>query len=113
MNELIENEKREIERILRNICEKIQDNFDYIKLSVKNIYFLEFVFSKAMYANESDSVRPIVNENEDVYLISARHPLIDEKKVVPLTLDFSKNRKAIIITGPNTGGKTVALKTSL
>lgn len=111
ISELIENEKKEIERILRSICEKIQDNFDYIKLSVKNIYFLEFVFSKAMYANEIEAIKPIVNENEDIYLISARHPLIDEKKVVPLTLDFSKNRRAIIITGPNTGGKTVTLKT--
>lgn len=111
VNELLENEKQEIERILRLICEKIQDNFQYIELSIKNIYFLEFIFGKANYANEIQGIKPIVNLDEDIYLLSARHPLIDEKKVVPLTLDFSEDRRAIIITGPNTGGKTVTLKT--
>lgn len=111
INELIENEKKEIQRILMNICMKIQDNYEYIKLSVKNIYFIEFIFSKAAYSLEIEAVKPIVDEDENIYLISARHPLINKEKVVPLTLDFSKERKSIIITGPNTGGKTVTLKT--
>lgn len=111
VNELIENEKTEILRILRMLCVKIQENFDYINLSVKNIYDLEFIFCKANYANEIEGVRPIVNENNDIYLISARHPLIEKSKIVPLTLNFSNERDAIIITGPNTGGKTVTLKT--
>ena len=111
VNELIENEKEEIQRILRMLCMKIYDNFDLINISVKNIYLLEFIFGKASYANEIEGIRPIINEDEKIYLISARHPLIEKNKVVPLTLDFSNDRKAIIITGPNTGGKTVTLKT--
>ena len=111
INELIENEKEEIQRILKNICMKIQDNYKYIEISVKNIYILEFIFSKAEYAIEIEGIKPIINENENIYLISARHPLLEKDKVVPLTLDFSEERKSIIITGPNTGGKTVTLKT--
>ena len=111
VNELIENEKEESQRILRMLCMKIYDNFDLINISVKNIYLLEFIFGKASYANEIEGIRPIINEDEKIYLISARHPLIEKNKVVPLTLDFSNDRKAIIITGPNTGGKTVTLKT--
>lgn len=111
INELLENEKEEIQRILRMLCDKICENFDLINLSVKNIYFLEFIFCKASYANEIDGIKPVVNNDEKIYLISARHPLIKRDKVVPLTLDFSNERRAIIITGPNTGGKTVTLKT--
>ncbi len=111
INELIENEKDEIRRILRVLCLKIKDNFEYIDVSLKNVYELEFIFCKAGYATETESVRPIISESSDICLISARHPLIEKSKVVPLTLNFSNDRDAIIITGPNTGGKTVTLKT--
>lgn len=111
VNELIESEKEEIQRILRMLCMKIQDNFEYIEISIKNLYTVEFIFCKAYYGNEIEGIKPVVNDNENIYLLSARHPLLEREKVVPLTLDFSKDRKAIIITGPNTGGKTVTLKT--
>ena len=111
VNELIENEKEEIQRILRLICMKIQDYIDNIYLSIKIIYSLEFIFGKGNFSIEIDGIKPDVNDGEDIYLISARHPLINREDVVPLNLDFTKDRKAIIITGPNTGGKTVTLKT--
>src|SRR5699024_11165144 len=60
VNELIENEKEEIQRILRMLCMKIYDNFDLINISVKNIYLLEFIFGKASYANEIEGIRPII-----------------------------------------------------
>ncbi|BAK80991.1 endonuclease MutS2 [Candidatus Arthromitus sp. SFB-rat-Yit] len=111
VNELIENEKEEIQRILRLICMKIQDSIDSIYLSIKIVYFLEFIFGKGNYAIEIDGIKPDISDEEDIYLISARHPLIDRESVVPLNLNFMSDRKAIIITGPNTGGKTVTLKT--
>lgn len=111
VNELMENEKEEIQKILKSICIKIYDEIDFIDLSVKNIYFLEFIFCKVAYANEIDGIMPIINCDENIHLISSRHPLIKNDKVVPLTLNFSQERRSIVITGPNTGGKTVALKT--
>lgn len=111
INELLEYEKDEIQRVLRSICVDIQDSLDTIYLSIKIIYSLEFIFGKARYGLEIDGVKPNVSEGRDIYLISARHPLIDKEKVVPLNLSFMEDRDAIIVTGPNTGGKTVALKT--
>lgn len=111
INELLEYEKEEIQRVLRGICIDIQDSLDTIYLSIKIIYLLEFIFGKARYGLEIDGIKPHVNEGRDIYLISARHPLIDREKVVPLNLSFMEDRDAIVITGPNTGGKTVTLKT--
>ena len=111
LSQLYEEEKIEIQRILRMLCMKMSDSLEYIHISIENVYKLEFVFCKAFYAIELEGVKPIVDEEENIILISARHPLLDKEKVVPLNLNFCNDRRAIVITGPNTGGKTVTLKT--
>ncbi len=111
INELLEFEKEEVMRIFRELCMDIGDSLEMIYISIDSIYSLEFIFSKGRYALEIDGVKPEVSEDRNIYLISARHPLIPKDKVVPLNLNFGVDRDAIIITGPNTGGKTVTLKT--
>ncbi len=72
---------------------------------------LDFIFAKGRLAQEMGAVRPLISEDGRVYILSARHPLIDAGKAVPLTVEIGDKYNALIITGPNTGGKTVALKT--
>ena len=72
---------------------------------------LDFIQAKAKYALETNSFMPEMNDQGIVELIDARHPLIDPNQVVPISLMLNKEKKTIMITGPNTGGKTVALKT--
>lgn len=72
---------------------------------------MDFIFAKAKYSNSIKGITPKINDEKFAELINARHPLIDENKVVPTTLSIGKDFSLLIITGPNTGGKTVTLKT--
>ena len=106
-----EEEKTEIARILSALS---QITFNYeleIKNNFNNLISLDIIFAKALYAIETDSYKPNVNEMGIINLEKARHPLIDKAKCVPIDIKLGDTYEAIIITGPNTGGKTVALKT--
>lgn len=111
LNNLKIDENAEIERILFNLSSQLFPYTNELKLDVSIIGKLDFIFAKAKYSNSIKGITPNINTEKFVNLINARHPLIDENKVVPTTLSIGKDFSLLIITGPNTGGKTVTLKT--
>lgn len=104
-------EKAEIERILAELSRILYNNYDKISLNYTVINELDFIFAKARYGSEMFGVIPEISDNGYINIIDGRHPLIDQRKVVPISLSFQSDINSIIITGPNTGGKTVSLKT--
>lgn len=111
LNNLKIDENAEIEKILYNLSSLLFCYTDELKLDVSIIGKLDFIFAKAKYSNSIKGITPLINNEKYVNLINARHPLIDENKVVPTSLSIGKDFSLLIITGPNTGGKTVTLKT--
>lgn len=104
------NEQAEIERILRNFSTMISAHADRLKASNASIVEMDAIFARAQLAHEMKAVRPDLNEAGELAVKEGRHPLIDAKKVVPLTLALRADEHMLLITGPNTGGKTVTLK---
>ena len=104
-------EDDEIERILFELSANAGDFADAIIASYKNLAILNFVFAKANLAYNMRASMPIMNDRGIVDLKQARHPIIDKDKVVPVDIVLGKNFDTLVITGPNTGGKTVTLKT--
>ncbi len=111
LKRLYKKEKDEIERILKNLTQKCLVYLDEIEKSYSKILKLDLIFSKAKLAREMDAKKPNIVENGEISLKKAKHPLINPKIVVPIDIEFGGSFKNLIITGPNTGGKTVALKT--
>ena len=111
LKRLYKKEKDEIERILKNLTQKCLVYLDEIEKSYSKILNLDLIFSKAKLAREMDAKKPNIVENGEISLKKAKHPLINPKVVVPIDIEFGGSFKNLIITGPNTGGKTVALKT--
>lgn len=111
IKELLLKEKAEIERILRELSGKVTDNYEAVKRDADIIYYLDGVFARAKYADSIQALKPEIREDGTFNLISARHPLIEQKKVVPSTIYLGEAFTSLVITGPNTGGKTVTLKT--
>lgn len=111
LNNLKIDESAEIEKILYNLSSMLFSYTAEIKLDVSIIGKLDFIFAKAKYSNSIKAITPKINDEKFAEFINARHPLIDAKKVVPTTLSIGKDFSLLIITGPNTGGKTVTLKT--
>lgn len=105
-------ENIEIEHILKDISESIFPIRKNIEQSVNAISDLDLIFAKAKFSLEYNCVEPIINHDKIIDLKSARHPLIDKDQVVPVSIEIGKNYSSLIITGPNTGGKTVSLKTT-
>lgn len=111
LNSLKKEEKLEIERILQELTSLF---FPYIKdlsLDVNLIAQLDFIFAKAKFSKSLNATLPLINDKKEIHLKNARHPFIDNTKVVPFSLDLGNNFSVLLITGPNTGGKTVTLKT--
>ena len=104
-------ELQELNRILMIITEKILTYEETISSNLDLLTYLDFINAKATYAIKIDARMPKINQTQKIELINARHPLLDPNKVVPLNLSLDKNKPIILITGPNTGGKTVVLKT--
>ncbi|WP_440602483.1 endonuclease MutS2 [Bacillus sp. GB_SG_008] len=104
-------EKQEVERILMMLTEEVAAEADIILENVDIVAELDFIFAKAFYAKRLKATKPILNNERYMNLRQARHPLIDPKVVVPNDIVFGKDFTTIVITGPNTGGKTVTLKT--
>ncbi|WP_416044870.1 endonuclease MutS2 [Clostridium tyrobutyricum] len=111
IKELKLSEKAEIERILAGLSLEIYDDISAIEIDANILWELDFIFAKAKFANDLNCTIPSVNEDGIVDIIQAKHPLIDRKVVVPMDIYMGKKFKSLVITGPNTGGKTVTLKT--
>ena len=105
-------EKEEIRKILLRITDYIRNNKDDIDKVGEAIITLDILNARAMYGIEKKCVVPNINNREILTLIEARHPFIPISSVVPLTFEIGKDYNTLLITGPNTGGKTVALKTA-
>ncbi len=108
---LMAKEREEIERILTDLSLKAASFADSIINSYNLIVKLALIFGKASLAYKMNAVLPNINTNGRVVLNKARHPLLNPKTVVPISLTLGKTYNSLIITGPNTGGKTVTLKT--
>ena len=111
IHELYIDEKAEIERILRAFSLKIQSISEDLEFLLLTIAKLDFYFAKAKFAIDQNAFMPKLNEKRYINLKQARHPLIDSSKVVPIDIYLGDEFNSLIITGPNTGGKTVTLKT--
>ncbi len=104
-------ETKEIERIFRHLTSIVQGQYDELTESTACVGNLEFIFAKAQLALQMKACRPLVSKKRLVKLVQARHPLIDAKHVVPNTIIIGGDYRILLITGSNTGGKTVSMKT--
>lgn len=104
-------EEIEINKILAELSNKVALNFDLLKQNVYAIGKLDFIFARAQLSISMKASEPILNCNRYINLKKARHPLINPQKVVPLDIYLGDKFTTLLITGPNTGGKTVSLKT--
>lgn len=111
MRELELQEQKEIEIILAGLSEQIAEEREAIALNLELMVQLDFIFARAGLAMDMNGSEPVFNEEGRVLLKKARHPLIPKKKVVPIDIRLGDDFNLLIITGPNTGGKTVSLKT--
>ncbi|PRR76827.1 Endonuclease MutS2 [Clostridium liquoris] len=111
IKELMLKEKAEIERILQELSGKIYDSIIAVRNNASTIWELDFIFAKAKFASSLNCICPNVNNEGIIDIVEGRHPLIDPKVVVPLNIYLGRGFTSLIITGPNTGGKTVSLKT--
>ena len=111
LRELELKEKKEIERILAELSAEAAAHREDIDLNVKLLVRLDVIFAKAKLAFRMRAWAPLMNDQGRVSLRNARHPLIDPKAVVPISLHLGREFDSMIITGPNTGGQTVTLKT--
>lgn len=111
MRELELQEQKEIEIILAGLSEQIAEEQEAIALNLELMVQLDFIFARAGLAMDMNGSEPVFNEEGRVLLKKARHPLIPKKKVVPIDIRLGDDFDLLIITGPNTGGKTVSLKT--
>ena len=102
----------EIEKILSNLSSSLMPITSNLNTDAKTIGLLDFIFAKAKYSKSIDGICPILNDDKVINLIGARHPLIDESKVVPIDISIGDKYTSLLITGPNTGGKTATLKTT-
>lgn len=105
-------EQEEIERIIRELCRECGEYADILCENYKVCAELDLYFAKANLAAKLKCSMPAITDDGKMYLKKARHPLLDIKKAVPIDLSLGEEYQALIITGPNTGGKTVALKTA-
>ncbi len=110
LNELEIEEQKEIHHILKKLTGEIKNYYGELTLNYQNLLDLDFLFAKANFALDTES-QQIELTNNEIDLKKARHPLIDRSKVVTSDITINPETKILVITGPNTGGKTVSLKT--
>lgn len=111
LKELFIKEQHEIEQILATLSVKAFEYAESISTNYELLVRLDFIFAKASLAKDMNGSKPVFNTDGYINIKNARHPLIDPKKVVPINVHLGKDFNLLIITGPNTGGKTVSLKT--
>lgn len=112
LRELAVREREEIRKIFLRLTDIVRNNADGIYDMSQAILEIDFLNAKASYAIKQNCEIPIITEKEQLKLIKARHPFIDSEVVVPLSFEIGKDYNVMLITGPNTGGKTVTLKTA-
>ncbi len=108
---LLGRERKEIERILYELSNEAAGFSGEIASNYRNLVLLDFTFAKARLAWDMEAFRPLLSDEGETDLIRARHPLIPRGTVVPVDIRIGKDFDTLVITGPNTGGKTVSLKT--
>ncbi|MDR2817595.1 MAG: endonuclease MutS2 [Oscillospiraceae bacterium] len=111
LKELVSKERKEIERILRELSDQAFEQLENIQNNHRLLIFLDVIMAKARLAIAMDASPPILVENGTVDLKGARHPLLPKEVAVPIDIRVGSDFSTLVITGPNTGGKTVALKT--
>ena len=111
LRELAAKEKEEIEKILADLSSQCAEYQEELSTNITVMAHLDFVFAKANLSRSYSGTEPLFNENGYINIKKGRHPLLDKKKVVPIDISIGKDYRLLIVTGPNTGGKTVSLKT--
>ena len=111
MRELEIKEQKEIEAVLANLSIQAASYTEELKLDMELLSQLDFIFAKAALARHYKCSAPVFNNRGYIHIKDGRHPLLDPAKVVPINLWLGKDFDLLIVTGPNTGGKTVSLKT--
>ncbi len=111
IKELQGQEKEEIEKILADLSEMVTENCAVLEANLEVLVHLDFVFAKANLSLSMNGTQPFFNLQGRINIHKARHPLLNHKEVVPINIYLGKDFTTLLITGPNTGGKTVALKT--
>ena len=111
LRELELEEKEEIQKILASLSAQAGEHTEELSDNQKFMTLLDFIFAKAELALEMNATQPIFNSDLYIHIRKGRHPLLDRKKVVPIDIHLGKDFDLLVITGPNTGGKTVSLKT--
>ena len=104
-------EEKEIERILADLSMQVSNHTAEISTNQQIMTELDFIFAKAKLAMDQNANMPIFNNDHYIHIRKGRHPLLDKQKVVPIDIELGKDFDLLVITGPNTGGKTVSLKT--
>lgn len=110
LRSLMIDEKEEVQRILSELTRRIGQIADSLEQGIAVLNEIDCLYAKAEYAYKTHSVLPQVNDCGEIVISRGRHPLIDPKKVVPVSLSLGKGYRFLLISGPNTGGKTVSLK---
>ena len=110
IRELVLKEKAEIDRILAELSFKVKENSEQCLSNFKMLVEFDFIFAKARYGERLNAVRPLIREDGRFNIYSGRHPMIDDDKVVPSDVYIGEDFDTLMITGPNTGGKTVTIK---
>lgn len=111
LKELENKEQLEIERILASLSEQTGFEREVIASDVKLLTELDFIFARAKFAKSYQGTEPIFNTRRYIHIKQGRHPLLDKNTVVPIDIELGDTYSMLIVTGPNTGGKTVSLKT--
>lgn len=111
LRELEIKEQQEIEIVLSNLSEQAAENLELIGDNLKILIELDFIFARALLAKSQNATEPIFNREGIIDLKKARHPLIEKHQVVPIDVRLGEQFDLLVVTGPNTGGKTVSLKT--
>lgn len=112
MRELEIQEQQEIAKVLATLSVQVEEHAGDIAENQRILTHLDFVFAKAALAMEQNATEPLFNEEHIIHIRGARHPLLDKKKTVPIDIRLGRDYDLLIVTGPNTGGKTVSLKTT-
>lgn len=111
LREYAAREKQEIERILMELSADVAAHSEDIRSDFEVLAALDLIFAKAKLSNKLDAVEPEISNDARVRLLSTRHPLLPQKEAVPIDIHIGGEFDTLVITGPNTGGKTVSLKT--
>ena len=111
VKQLVLSEQHEVERILRDLSQQIGGQQDILQENLSVLADFDFTFPKAKLAEDMDAQQPLMNQEGQARLRQARHPLIPRDRVVPIDIELGNAYTMLLITGPNTGGKTVSMKT--